>query len=66
VRDIGLWGPKVQRAYVDLGVIDAANGNLDALMRDDEDTADRLEREHAAEFAARSHEVDAAIASGAA
>jgi hypothetical protein len=51
---------------VDLGVIDAANGNLDALMRDDEDTADRLEREHAAEFAARSHEVDAAIASGAA
>ena len=24
VRDIGLWGPKVQRAYTDLGVIDAA------------------------------------------
>ena len=65
VRDIGLWGPKVQRAYVDLGVIDAANSNLDALMRDDEDTADRLEREHAAEFAVRRHEVDAAIASGA-
>ncbi len=64
VKDIGLWGPKVQRAYVDLGVIDAANSNLDALMRDDEDTADRLEREHAAEFAARRQEVDAAIASG--
>jgi hypothetical protein len=33
-------------------------------MRDDEDTADRLEREHAAGFAARNEEVDAAIASG--
>src|SRR6202023_2333255 len=53
VKDIGLWGPKVQRASADLGVIDAANSNLDVLMRDDEDTADRLEREHAAEFAAR-------------
>ena len=45
--------------------MDAANGNLDALMRDDEDTADRVEREHAAEMAARKEEVDAAIASGA-
>ena len=64
VKDIGLWGEKVQRAYVDLGVMDAANSNLDALMRDDEETADRLEREHAAEFTARKDEVDAAIASG--
>ena len=64
VKDIGLWGPKVQRAYVDLGVIDAANSSLDALMRDDEETAERLEREHTAEFAARQQEVEAAIASG--
>ena len=65
VKDIGLWGPKVQQAYVDLGVIDAAGSDLVALMRDDEDTADRLEREHAAELAARKEEVDAAITSGA-
>src|ERR1700722_12951915 len=65
VKDIGLWGPKVQRAYVDLGVIEAADSDLEALMRADEDTADRLEREHAAEFAVRKEEVDAAIASGA-
>ena len=65
VRDIGLWGSKVQQAYVDLGVMDAANSNLDQLMRDDENIADRLEREHAAELAARKEEVDAAIASGA-
>jgi hypothetical protein len=64
VRDIGLWGPKVQHAYVDLGVIDAANSDLDALMRDDEDIAERMEQEHAAELAARKEEVDAAIASG--
>ena len=64
VRDIGLWGPKVQRAYVDLGVMDAADSDLDALMRADEDIADQMEREHAAELAARKQEVDAAIASG--
>jgi hypothetical protein len=66
VRDIGLWGPKVQHAYVDLGVIEAANSDLDALMRDDEEVAERMEREHAAEFAARRAEVDAAIVSAAA
>ena len=48
---------------VDLGVIDAANSDLDALMRDDEEIADRMEREHATELAARKQEVDAAIAS---
>src|SRR5579863_4449129 len=63
VKDIGIWGPKVQHAYVDLGVIDAANSDLDALMRDDEEIAERMEREHAAELAARKEEVDAAIAS---
>jgi P-aminobenzoate N-oxygenase AurF len=61
VKDIGLWGPKVQHAYVDLGVIDAADSDLEALMRDDEEVAERLEREHAKEFAARKEEVDAAI-----
>jgi hypothetical protein len=45
-----------------MGVMDAASSDLDALMRDDEDTADRLEREHAVEFAARKDEVDSVIA----
>jgi hypothetical protein len=62
VRDIGLWGPKVQKAFVDLGVIDAASSDLEALMRDDEEVADRMEREHAAELTAREEEVAAAIA----
>jgi hypothetical protein len=64
VRDIGLWGAKVQRAYADLGVLDAAGTDLEALMRDDEDTAERIDREHAAELAARTAEVDAAIGTG--
>jgi para-aminobenzoate N-oxygenase AurF len=65
VKDIGLWGPKVRHAYVDLGVIDAADSDLDALMRDDEEIADRMEREHATELAAREAEVGTAITSGA-
>ena len=66
VRDIGLWGEKVQRAYADLGVLDAASTDLESLMRDDEDQAERIEREHAAEMAARGAEVTAAMDEGAA
>jgi len=54
----------VQQAYVNLGVMEAADSDLDALMLDDEQVADRMEREHAAELAARKVEVEAAIASG--
>jgi hypothetical protein len=61
VKDIGLWGPKVQHAYADLGVLDAAKTDLEALMRDDEEIAERMEKEYAAEFAARTGEVNAAI-----
>ena len=65
VKDIGLWGPKVQRAYADLGVLDAANVDLDSVMRDDEEIAERVDREkYAAELAARRAEVDAALADG--
>ena len=66
VKDIGLWGPKVQHAYADLGVLDAAKSDLEALMRDDEEIAERMDREQAAEFEARADEVNAAIAEGAA
>ena len=61
VKEIGLWREKVQRAYTDLGVLDAADSDLEALTRDDEDIAERIEQEYAAEFAARKAEVDAAI-----
>ena len=65
VRDIGLWGPKVRRAYADLGVLDAAETDLETLMRDDEAIAERVDEEkYAAELAARQAEVDAAMADG--
>lgn len=61
VRDIGLWGPKVRQAYADMGVLDAAKGDLTALMRQDEEIAEEYDRE----LAARRAEVHTAIASGA-
>jgi hypothetical protein len=62
VKDIGLWGPKVQHAYVDLGVIEAADSDLDALMRADEELAEEIDRKkYAAELATRQGEVHEAI-----
>ena len=67
VRDIGLWGPKIQRAYADLGVLDAAQSDLNDLMRSDEQFAERVdEQKYAAELAARQGEVEAAVTEGAA
>jgi hypothetical protein len=63
VRDIGLWGPKVQHAYADLGVIEAADTDLELLMRGDEELAEQIdEQKYAAELAARQQEVGEAIA----
>jgi len=64
VKDIGLWGEKVQKAYADMGVLDMAGVDLGALMKADEDIAENLDRERAA-IEARKAEVDATIAAGA-
>ncbi len=65
VKDIGLWGPKVQHAFAELGVLDAAKTDLEALMRDDEEIAERVDRQkYEAELTARRAEVHAAIADG--
>ena len=45
VKDIGLWGPKVQQAYADMGVLDMAGVDLAALMKQDEDIAEALDAE---------------------
>ena len=66
MKDIGLWGAGVQRAFADLGVLDAAKTDLDALMRDDEQIAEDVDRrKYEAELAARRAEVDAAMTDGA-
>jgi P-aminobenzoate N-oxygenase AurF len=65
VRDIGLWGSKVQRAYADLGVLGAADSDLEDLMRADEEIAEKVDADkYAAELAARQAEVSQAIAAG--
>jgi hypothetical protein len=63
IKDIGLWGERVQKAYADMGVLDYAAENLDGLMADDERTADEVD---AARFEARQREVEETIAAGAA
>jgi hypothetical protein len=66
VKDIGLWGPKLQQAYLDMGVFEMGDSNLDALMLEDEEIAERLDAERfAAEEAARVEEVAEAIVQGA-
>ncbi|MGP3949532.1 ferritin-like domain-containing protein [Streptomyces sp. 7N604] len=66
VKDIGLWGERLQRAYVDLGVFELGDSNLDLLMAQDEELAEQLDAERfAEEEAARTAEVAEAIAAGA-
>lgn len=48
VRDIGLWGPKVQKAFVDLGVMDFQDLDLEELWASDERIAEEMEAEIAA------------------
>jgi hypothetical protein len=64
VKDIGLWGEKVQKCYAEMGVLDMAGVSLDDMMKADEDQAELIDREKA-ETAARIAEVDATIAVGA-
>ncbi|MDX3238879.1 ferritin-like domain-containing protein [Streptomyces sp. ME03-5709C] len=66
VKDIGLWGERLQRAYVDMGVLEMGDGDLDLLMAQDEEVAERLDAERfAREETARAAEVEEAIALGA-
>ncbi|WP_391858222.1 MULTISPECIES: ferritin-like domain-containing protein [Streptomyces] len=66
VKDIGLWGERLQRAYVDMGVFEMGDSNLDLLMAQDEEIAERLDAERfAAEEAARTEEIAQAIREGA-
>jgi hypothetical protein len=67
VKDIGLWGPKVQRAYADMGVLQLGDANLDALMKQDEDLAEQIDKEkaEAREVEQRIAEIEQTIAIGA-
>jgi hypothetical protein len=65
VRDIGLWGPRLQQAYVDMGVFEFGDSNLDQLMSQDEEIAEKFDAERfATEEAERRAEVEETIAEG--
>jgi hypothetical protein len=39
IKDIGLWGPKIRRAYANMGILGYADLDGEALMREDERVA---------------------------
>jgi len=43
MKEIGLWGPKVQKAYANMGVIGFADIDLETVMAHDEDVATRMD-----------------------
>ena len=51
LRDVGLWGDKVRGAFDDMGVLAFAETDVEALMADDEEQADRLDAERDAAIA---------------
>ena len=59
LRDIGLWGPKIQNAFSDMGVIGFAETDLDAAMKEDEEIAEQLDAE-------RRRHIESVAAAGAA
>ena len=40
VKDIGLWGPRVRKAYADMGVLDLAEVDAEALLDKDNRVAE--------------------------
>ncbi|MEU7132380.1 ferritin-like domain-containing protein [Streptomyces sp. NPDC046261] len=58
VKDIGLWGERLQRAYADMGVFEMGDANLDQLMSQDEEIAEEMDaRRFAEEEAVRKAEI---------
>jgi hypothetical protein len=43
VRDIGLWGPRVQQAFTDMGAMQFANVDAGQLLEDDNRVADEFD-----------------------
>lgn len=43
IKSIGLWGPQVQKAYADMGVLGYADGDLEDMARDDEKIAAQMD-----------------------
>jgi P-aminobenzoate N-oxygenase AurF len=44
LKDIGLWGPRIQGAFADMGVIEFAGVNVEELSKADEDVAAEFDK----------------------
>ena len=44
LKDIGLWGDKIQKAFADMGVLGFADADIDAAMAEDEEAAVELDQ----------------------
>ena len=44
IKDIGLWGPRITKAFTDMGVIDFAESDLDGEMANDEKAAEDIDQ----------------------
>jgi hypothetical protein len=49
IKEIGLWGPRIRRAYADMGILGFADVDGEALAREDEKIAERFDAERAAQ-----------------
>ena len=47
IREIGLWGPQVRKAYADMGILDLAEADAMALIENDERIAEDLDARNA-------------------
>ncbi len=61
LKDIGLWGERIQKAFLDMKVIDYANVNIEELSKADEDIAAEYDRLRAS----RDQHINSVIADGA-
>jgi hypothetical protein len=43
IKDIGLWGPRIRRAYANMGILGFAEADVDALMKEDERVAEAFD-----------------------
>jgi hypothetical protein len=43
IKDIGLWGPRIRRAYANMGILGYADADVEALMKEDERVAQEFD-----------------------
>ncbi len=47
IKDIGLWGPRIRRAYANMGILGYADADVEALMKEDERVAQEFDARNA-------------------